>query len=51
MPDYSKGKVYKITAGGLTYIGSTTQTLSKRLAKHRSYLKEPNNGITSLQLL
>jgi hypothetical protein len=34
MPDYAKGKVYKITGGGLTYIGSTTQTLSQRLAGH-----------------
>ena len=35
MPDYAKGKVYKITNGDLTYIGSTTSPLSQRLAKHR----------------
>jgi CDGSH-type Zn-finger protein len=36
MPDYAKGKIYKITNGDLVYIGSTTQPLSARLAKHRS---------------
>jgi len=36
MPNYSNGKIYKITGGGLTYIGSTTQSLARRLAKHKS---------------
>lgn len=37
MPDYSKGKIYKIwsPSTGLTYIGSTIQTLSNRLSGHR----------------
>lgn len=35
MPDYQRGKVYKITSGDLTYIGSTCEpTLAKRLANH-----------------
>lgn len=36
MPDYSKGKIYKIwsPSTGLTYIGSTCQTLAVRLAGH-----------------
>ena len=35
--DYRKGKIYKIlnTLDDDCYIGSTTQTLSKRMAKHR----------------
>ena len=36
MVNYSNGKIYKITGGGLTYIGSTTQPLYKRLNEHRS---------------
>ena len=39
MPNYQNGKIYKITGGGLTYIGSTTQSLSKRLAEHRNDYK------------
>lgn len=37
MPDYSKGKIYKIwsPSTGLMYIGSTTQSLSKRMGQHR----------------
>ena len=36
MPDYSKGKIYKITSsGGLPYIGSTIQKLSQRMAEHK----------------
>lgn len=40
MVDYKKGKIYKITGNGLTYIGSTTEPLNKRLVKHRQYIKE-----------
>lgn len=37
MPDYSKGKIYKIVApDGSQYIGSTTQTLLKRFSNHKS---------------
>ena len=36
MVNYNNGRIYKITGGGLDpYIGSTTQALSKRIAKHR----------------
>jgi len=34
MVDYSKSKIYKATGGGLTYFGSTTQSLVKRRAVH-----------------
>ena len=36
MVNYSNGKIYKITGGGMTYYGSTTQPLNKRLAVHRN---------------
>jgi hypothetical protein len=36
--DYANGKIYKITGGGLTYYGSTTQLLSKRMYEHRTKL-------------
>lgn len=40
MPNYQEGKIYKITGGGLTYIGSTTlKTLAKRLAGHKADIK------------
>ncbi len=34
MPDYSKGKIYRIVGNGLTYVGSTCCNLSQRLAHH-----------------
>jgi hypothetical protein len=40
MSNFSNGKIYKITGGGLTYIGSTTETIEKRLNRHKAYLKE-----------
>ena len=38
MPDYSKGKIYKLCSNyaELPYIGSTTQTLSWRFNNHQS---------------
>ena len=39
MPDYQNGKVYKMVAGGMTYVGSTTRTLAQRKAKHRANWK------------
>jgi hypothetical protein len=33
--DYANGKIYKITGGGMTYYGSTTQALSKRMYTHK----------------
>ena len=56
MPDYASGKIYKITSGDLTYIGSTCEpTLAKRLAKHVGDYKQWKNGgrgnVTSFQLI
>ena len=41
MPDYQKGKIYKIVCNitGLTYYGSTVNTLCKRMSGHRSHVK------------
>ena len=42
MPNYQDGKIYTIrnyTDNSLIYVGSTTQTLSKRLVNHRSDCK------------
>ena len=37
MPDYSQGKIYKITSSnGLPYIGSTTVPLNERFSVHKS---------------
>jgi hypothetical protein len=55
MPDYSKGKIYTVrcrTDNNLIYIGSTTQSLSARFAKHKcdknvslyKYINEICNG-------
>ena len=45
MPDYSNSKIYKIidNTNNNIYIGSTTQTLSKRLSKHVSSFKAWTN--------
>ena len=44
MPNYALGKVYKITGGGLTYIGSTCEpTLARRLAGHVGDYKQGKN--------
>jgi hypothetical protein len=56
MPDYSKSKIYKITSGDLTYIGSTCEpTLARRLADHVSKYKRWKDGknrlTTSFQLI
>ena len=42
MPDYSKGKIYKIlnTIDDEIYVGSTVETLSMRMSKHRSDMKK-----------
>ena len=41
MPDYSKGKIYKIlnNIDDEIYVGSTTETLGQRMAKHRHSMK------------
>ena len=59
MPDYSKGKIYRIVCNttGKVYIGSTSQDyLSQRLRKHvEEYKKNKEgirkSGITSIQVL
>jgi hypothetical protein len=59
MPDYAKGKIYKIEPlngeEGDTYIGSTTKNrLAERMAKHRSsyreWIKGGRNTISSFNL-
>jgi len=49
MPDYQKGKIYKILCNitGLTYYGSTTQALSVRMGGHRKNL----NNCSSKQII
>jgi hypothetical protein len=46
MPNYAKGKIYKLinTEGTLCYVGSTTTTLAQRKAEHRSKYKSWKNG-------
>jgi len=41
MPDYSKGKIYKIlnNVDNEIYVGSTTETLGQRMARHRQDMK------------
>lgn len=51
--DYTQGKIYRIVSkSGQQYVGSTTETLSQRLARHRRYLVDPKNqGVSSVKLL
>ena len=57
MPDYSNSRIYKIVdnTNGNIYIGSTTQTLSRRLAKHTSdygsYLNDKCRFMTSFNII
>jgi hypothetical protein len=45
MPNYQDGKIYKITSGDLTYIGSTCEpTLARRLTKHKTDYKKWKEG-------
>ena len=50
MPDYSKGKIYKITNdyNDYVYIGSTCDTLSKNFSKHKTESKSRNNPLYKL---
>jgi hypothetical protein len=45
MPDYQKGKIYKLysPSKNLVYYGSTIQSLSQRLGEHISHCKTYNN--------
>ena len=53
MPDYSKGKIYKIVCNktGLVYVGSTCCTLKKRLKQHEhgfnNYINNKSNILIS----
>jgi len=58
MPDYTKGKIYKIVCNitGLIYVGSTCEpTLARRLAEHLKTFKQWKNGqnksMTSYKIL
>jgi len=46
MPNYQLGKIYKLwsPSKNIIYIGSTTQTLSRRLSKHLGDYKAYNKG-------
>ena len=48
MPNYQLSKIYKLwsPSKNIIYIGSTTQTLSRRLSKHLSNYKLYNNDNT-----
>jgi hypothetical protein len=50
MPDYQKGKIYKIwsPSKNLVYYGSTIETISARLAKHKSQYKAYTNDNAKL---
>ena len=51
---YSRGKIYKLVCGDLTYFGSTVQPLCARKAQHtknyKSWLKGENEFVTSYGL-
>ena len=49
MPNYTQGKIYKLTAGDLTYYGSTVKTLNDRFSHHKNEAK--NNKSKSSQKL
>ena len=57
MPNYSNGKIYTIRSykSDEVYVGSTTQTLSIRMAKHRTGYKAFMNGtgkyVSSFEIL
>ena len=48
MNRYENGKIYKITDAGYNkcYIGSTCESLSKRMERHRKHYREYNAGKT-----
>ena len=57
MPDYKQGKIYKIVCNvtGKVYIGSTIETLARRLAGHRTAYKTFKEGkstnVTAYQII
>ncbi len=54
MVNYQNGKVYKIIAGDLIYVGSTVKQLSNRMSSHRTayrrYKQGKRPGMTSFVL-
>jgi len=50
MPDYKKGKIYKLEGGGKFYIGSTTNLLSKRRGDHHCDAKQERRQNTKAYL-
>jgi hypothetical protein len=55
MPNYENGKIYKmVSPSGLTYVGSTTQSLALRKGKHKvnyyRWKREKCNYVTSYEL-
>ena len=53
MPDYSKGKIYKIYCNitGETYYGSSCNTLAKRMGSHREKAKLTTTSCTSKSII
>ena len=53
MPDYMKGKIYRIVSdtNGLAYYGSTTGKLSARMAQHRYCFRRGRGNCTSRLVL
>lgn len=52
MPDYKNGKIYAIRSymTDQIYIGSTCQTLARRMSKHKMYKKE-GTSVASIQII
>ena len=53
MVNYRNGLIYKIVSKytDLCYVGSTTQSLSKRLSQHRSEFKNGGKSCSSKEIL
>ena len=45
MVNYANGKIYKISGGGLNYVGSTCNMLSQRFNEHKQKKKEFEKGV------
>ncbi len=52
MPNYNNGKIYKLTSQNtdMIYIGSTVQILRKRYIKHKNYIKNNINNLSSANM-
>lgn len=49
MPDYTKGKIYRIDIGDHFYIGSTTLSLNQRFANHKQDIHRPSRLYTTMR--